>query len=188
MPDPPRRKVTRRDLPFILLVYGVLSAAFALAGPLAADSDLAKPSDLQSITGSVQRLPYTTVSGKAGRKLHIFVRAEDGLHHLTQDDLSADVPAIMDLRVGDKVTALVKHDTLGRDLDWLWELHCNGATILSYRDTHRSLERRNMGIRELSHWAGILALALLTVAILLRRHFGAWRNTTGSMRTDSTAS
>jgi hypothetical protein len=151
--DKARRKATRRELPALFLIYGAIFAAGALGLPFAASRDLAKKSDLHSISGSVQSAPRTTISGKAGTKLHIFIRGNDGLHHLTQDDLSRDVPQIMDLRAGDNVIARVKHDSLGRDLDWLWELQRDGITILSYEDTNRHLQRRNAGIRELAHWA-----------------------------------
>ena len=126
----------------------------------------------------MQSTPQTGVSGKAGRKLHIFIQASDGAHHLTQDDLTQDVPGIMDLRAGDNVTAGVRRDSLGRDLDWLWELRRDGVTILSYDETRQFLEHRNARIRELAHWAGALFLGLFVTAILLRNHFGAWRDAT----------
>lgn len=176
MSDRPRRKPTRRDLPALCLIYGVIFAAAVLGLPLAANLDLARKSDLRAIVGTVQSSPRTTASGKAGTKLHIVIRANNGLHHLTQHDLSQEVPGIMDLQAGDNVTALVKRDSLGRDLDWLWELKRDGMTILSYEDTYRYLQRRNARMRELAHWAGALSLGLFAVAILLRRHFGAWRD------------
>jgi len=114
--------------------------------------------------------------------LRILIRGSDGLHHVTQNDMGRLVPGIMDpimdLRVGDKVTARVEHDSLGRNLDWLWELQRDGVTILSYQDTHLFMQRRNMRIRQLCHWAGVLAFVSFSVAILLRRYFGAWKDTT----------
>ena len=176
MSDEVRRKATRRVLPTLFLVYGAILAAFALGWPLAANLDLASKSDLHSIAGAVQSAPRTTFSGRAGTKLHIFINGNDGLHHLTQEDLSRDVPQIMDLRAGDNVIALVKHDSFGRDLDWLWELQRDGITILSYEDTYRCLQRRNAKMAKLAHWAGALSPGLFAVAIVLRR-FGARRDT-----------
>jgi len=80
---------------------------------------------------------------------------------------------IMNLRVGDKVTARVERDLLGRDLDWLWEMQRGGITILSYQSTYLFMERRNVRIRQLCRWAGVLAFVSFLVAILLRRHYGA---------------
>jgi hypothetical protein len=117
-----------------------------------------------------------TASGKAGTKLHIFLRGNDGVHHLTQDDLSQEVPAIMDLRAGDNVIARVKRDSFGRDLDWLWELQRDGITILSYEDTYRYFQHRSARTREIAHWAGAVSLGFFVVAILLRKHFGTWRD------------
>jgi len=117
------------------------------------------------------------MSGKAGRKLHILIRGNDGLHHLTQEDLSDDVPGVMALRAGDRVTARVRHDPFGRDLDWLWELRRDGVVILSYEDTYRYFERVHVADLRLAHWTGILAVGLFALAVLLRRHFGAWRDT-----------
>jgi hypothetical protein len=174
--DTARRKTTRRDLPALCLIFGTIFAVGALGLPFASNLDLAKESDLHSIAGLLQSAPQTTVSGKAGTKLHIFIRGSDGLHHLTQDDLSQDVPGIMALRAGDNVTARVKHDSLGRDLDRLWELQRDGVAILSYKDTYQYLQRRHARVRELAHWAGALSLGLFVVAVFLRRHFGAWRD------------
>jgi hypothetical protein len=181
MSDRPWRKTSSRDLPSLLLVFGWIFTAAALCGPFASDSFLAKENDLRTISGLVQRAPYITGSGKGGNKLHIFVRGSDGLHDFTQEDMGHLVPgimgSIMDLRVGDKVTARVEHDSFGRDLDWLWEMQRGGITILSYQDTHLFMERRNVRIRRLCHWAGVLALVSFLVAVLLRRHFGAWKDT-----------
>jgi hypothetical protein len=171
-----RRKATRRDLPAFCLIYCLLFAVAALGLPFAANLDSANKSDLQSITGSVENV-YRTNRPKAGLKLHILLRVDNRIHHLTQDDLFQDVPELKSLRVGDNVTALVRHDFLGRDLDWLWELHRDGATILSYDETRRFLERENARTRKLAYWAGVLSIALFLVALLLRRHFGGWRDT-----------
>jgi len=150
--------------------------AFAL--PIGASLDVAKESELQTIAGSVQSAPRIRNGGKGGIKLHIFVQASDSLHHLTQDDLSGDVPRIMNLRAGDNVTARVKHDRFGRNLDWLWELKRDGDTILSYEETRRYLERRYARIEQIIPWVGAISFGLLVTALLLRRHFGAWRDTT----------
>jgi hypothetical protein len=171
-------KLTRRDLPAVFLIYSALFAVAAFALPFGASLDVVKESDLQTVAGSVQSAPRIRNGGKGGIKLHIFVRASDGLHHLTQDDLSGDVPSIMDLRAGDNVTARVKHDSLGRNLDWLWELKRDGDTILSYEETRRYLERRNARIGKIVPWVGAISFGLFVTALLLRRHFGAWRDAT----------
>ena len=171
-------RLTRRDSPIVCLIYAVIFAVAALGLPFGAGLDLAQESDLQTIAGSVQSAPRVKNGGKGGIKLHIFVRGSDRLHHLTQDDLSGDVPEIMNLRPGDNVTARVKHDSLGRDLEWLWELRRGGDTILSYEQTLRYLERRNARIGKFAFWAGALSVGLFVAALLLRSRFGAWRDAT----------
>jgi hypothetical protein len=181
MSDRPRRKATYRNLPVLLLIWGVIFAAVALCRPFASNSFLPKEKELRTISGIVQRAPYITRPGRGGHKLQIFVLGGDGLHHLTQDDMGHLVPGIMDpimkLRVGDKVIARVEHDPFGRYLDWLWEMQRGDTTILSYQDTHLFMERRNVRIRQLCNWAGILAFVSLAAAIFLKRHFGSWRET-----------
>ncbi len=187
MPENARRKPTRRDLPALCLVYAAIFAVSAIGLPFAANCDLAKKSDLHPVAGSVEGAPRMTVTGKAGTKLHIFIRASDGLHHLTQDDLSSDVPQIMHLHVGDNVIAHVKYDPFGRDLDWLWELQRDGVTILSYEDTSQYFQRRNERVGKIAEWAGVLSLGLFAGAILLRRRFGSWRDGSGPVSRSAAA-
>ena len=170
-----RRRATRRDLPVICLIYGVIFAFAALALPFAAKLDTAKKSELYPLSGTVQSISRTN-SGKAGRKLHIFLWDRNRLHHLTQDDLFYDVPALQSLRAGDNVTALVRRDFFGRDLEWVWEVQCDGRTVLSYDQTQRFLEQVKKRMLVIARWAGALTAGLFLVAILLRVHFGAWRD------------
>jgi hypothetical protein len=60
MSDRPRRKTTRRDLPALVLIFGVIFAAAALCGPFPSVSFLPKENDLRTISGLVQRAPYIT--------------------------------------------------------------------------------------------------------------------------------
>src|ERR1035438_1903772 len=96
MSDRSRRKTTSRDLPSLLLIFGVIFAAAALGWPFASDADLAKENDLRTIPGVVQRTPYITHGGKGSSKIHIIVRGSDDQHDLTQEDMGHLVPGIMD--------------------------------------------------------------------------------------------
>lgn len=174
-----KRSPTRRDLPALCLLFSAIFAASAIGLPFGAKLDIVNKSDLQPLSGTVERV-FRTNRPKAGLKIHILLRADMRLHDLTQDDLSQDVPQLMSLRAGEYVTALVRHDSLGRDLDWLWELHRNGALLLSYDQTRQFLERRNQNVGILAGCAGTLSLALFALAILLRWHFGVWREKSGT--------
>lgn len=173
-----RRKTTRRDLPGICLVFAAIFGLSAVALPIASRFDMASAraarSNLQMISGQVVFVSHT-YGGKVTPKLEIFVRGSDGLHHLTQDDSTKDVPALKSLRVGDLITAMARP---GRDLDWLWELRRNGAVLLSIEETTQYFERRNLRNLRLASGAAVLSVALLTLGVLLRRHFGAWYDTT----------
>jgi hypothetical protein len=170
-----KRKTTRRDLPFLCLIYSVPFAFAALALPFGASLDMAKKSELHSLSGTVQSISRTDLP-KAGPKLHIFVTERNRLHHLTQDDLFYDVPELRTLRAGDNVTALVRRDFFGRNLEWVWEVQRDGVTILSYDQTQESLERRKAQVQVVAHWAGLLSIGLFVVAILLRMHFDTWQD------------
>jgi hypothetical protein len=91
--------------------------------------------------------------------------------------MSKVVPEIISIRIGDNVTARVKPDFMGRDLDWLWELRRDGATVLSYSDTDRFLQHRRARVISLAYGMGFISICILAVGVLLRRHFGAWSAT-----------
>ena len=170
-----KRRPTRRDLPALCLIYGVIFAFAAFALPFGAKLDMAKKSELYRISGTVQSVTRTN-SGKAGPKLHIFVWDGNRLHDLTQDDLFYEVPALRSLQAGDNVTGLVRRDSFGRNLEWVWEVQRDGTTILSYDRTQRFLEREKERMQVIARWAGVLSIGLFVVAIRLRIHFGAWRD------------
>ena len=170
-----RRKATRRDLPALCLLFGAIFALGAVALPFGAKLDLAKKSELSHVSGTVERVART-FAGKAGAKLHIFINDGNRVHHLTQDDLSRDVPSLRSLEPGDKVVALVRRDFLGRDLEWVWELRRDGVTILSYDETQKFLGRGAERLRTVARFAGAFSIALLAIAVLLRLRFGAWRD------------
>lgn len=170
-----RRKATRRDFPALCLLFGAIFTVAAIALPFGAKLDLTKRSELYPVSGTVERVERT-FAGKAGAKLHIFINDGNRTHHLTQDDLSYDVPALRSLAPGDKVVALVRRDFLGRDLEWFWEVQRGGGTMLSYDETQTFLEREAERFRIVARFAGAFSIALLVIAVLLRVRFGAWRD------------
>lgn len=81
-----------------------------MAIPLAERLDLTNERDLVAISGHVDRI-YVTNRPKAGRKLQIALRSSDRVHNLTQEDMSAVIPAIESIKPGDEIDARVSHDT-----------------------------------------------------------------------------
>jgi len=161
-----------RDLSGVILVFAVIFALGAMMS-FATDAGTVNPNALQTISGTVEHAPFMSYGMKGGSNIHVFVRGNDRVYDLTQEDMSGFVPGIMDgimaLRVGDKVTARVKHDALGRNLDWVWEIQCNGVTLLSDQEIHLFSERRNARLRLMGHWASGLSLAMFSLAIFLRK-------------------
>jgi hypothetical protein len=126
------------------------------------------------ISGEVVLILHTR-GGKTTPRLDIFVRCSDRLHHLTEDDLTKDVPALKALRQGDLITAMVQS---GRDLDLLWELRRNGTMLLSVEETTQYFEHRKARDLRIASAIALLSVALLTLGVVLRRYFGAWYDTT----------
>jgi hypothetical protein len=169
------RKLSRRDLPALYLIGGFIFGFAALALPFGAKLDMAKRNELHAVSGIVQSITRTT--GKV-TKLNIVVWDGNRSHHLTQDDLYYDVPTLHSLRTGDPISALVRRDFLGRDLEWFWEIRRGTETILSYDQTQRFLESEKERTDVFAYWAGVLSIAFLMAAIFLRVRFGAWQAST----------
>ncbi|HEV2616891.1 MAG TPA: hypothetical protein VGU63_09820 [Candidatus Acidoferrales bacterium] len=169
--------MTVRDLPALCLLFAGIFAFAALALPLAAKLDMAQKAELYRVSGTVQSVSHTNAA-KVRTKLNLFARDGDRVHDLTQDDLSYDVPALRSLRPGDNVSALVRHDLLGRDLEWIWELQRDGITILSYEQTRKFLEGERSLSLAIARWSGALSIALLLAGLFLRIRLGAWRDGT----------
>ncbi len=170
-PGSARRKLPRRNLPYMFLSLAIMLGFIALIIPLTGWLAMAKPSDLKLFAGSVQRAPGWA-NTKGGPMIVIRVKTDDGLHDLVEEDLGHS-RVIMKLRPGDQVTALVKSFFGQNDI---WELKRDGVTIESYQDTYLYRTRENDRATTNALWVGLAASILLTVAIALRMYFGAWRD------------
>jgi hypothetical protein len=167
------KRVTIRDTPFLCVFFAMLMAALSAALMYAWRLDVANRESLQRISGRIESIEHTD-RPKAGLKIQIYVRDGERLHHLTQDDFSYAIPAIQTLRVGDTIAALVKHDSLGRNLDWVWEINRGDEQVLSYSETFNFLADEAARTRPLAYGAGVLSGLLLIIGVFLRRRFGAW--------------
>ena len=87
--------------------------------------------------------------------------------HLIQEDLTAAVPRLRTLRVGDDIEALTHPDPLARDLDWLWELRRGDDALLTYEETRRWFEQDAQRLRPFAHGLATIASGLVGVGILL---------------------
>jgi hypothetical protein len=172
-----RRNLTARDMPALLVLFGGVLGAGAVGMPFAEQLDMANERDLISVSGQVVRI-YVTNRPKAGRMLQVALKSSDRILNLTQKDMSAVIPAIGSIKPGDEIDARVRHDALGRDLDWIWALNRDGKTVVSYQDTEYYLQALQARSRWFTYSAGLLSACLLAAGVTMRRRFGAWRNAT----------
>lgn len=170
-----QRRMTVLDLPSLCGVFAVILLFCCVVFLFGWRLDVVATDSLQSIEGRVERIAQTN-KPKAGRKLHIYVRTTERLVHLTQDDLTVAVPKLKELQPGDLVVALAKHDSLWRDLDWLWELTREGETILTYDQTLALISQSGERLRPLGYGSGVIGLLLAAVSLFLRQRFGAWQS------------
>jgi hypothetical protein len=158
-------------VPALCLAGGVFCALLAGLCYASAYLDIVERPELRRISGRVEAVSRKKLP-KGGRQLHIFVRewwAQEGNRpsHLVQDDLTSAVPRLRTLRVGDAVEALVAPDSLGRPLNWLWELRRGDETLLAYEETRRWFEEEAQRLRPVAHGLAALASLLVGVGTLL---------------------
>ena len=130
--------------------------------------DVVAREELGVVTGQVERIERTRMA-KASPQFHIYVRTGQGMVHLIQDDITARVPKLKVLRRGDWITALARRDSLGRDLDWLWELTREGEVVLSYDQTLASVLQKMDRVRPYGYGSAVLGLILAAISLVLRK-------------------
>jgi hypothetical protein len=173
-----RRKTTRRDLPSICLLYGVIFAGQWAALIFSARIAGLERSELHEISGTVEAITHTGGGPKARSKLNLLIGSPEGKHHLTQDDLSDTVSGLESLQVGDTVTALTSHYGQIGNAEAYWEIRRNGAMLLSFEETNGHQHHLVTRYRKMGLCAGAIAVALLILGIAFRRYFGSWYDAT----------
>lgn len=173
---PGRRGATRRDLPAILLFYGVFISLFAALFGFSDTGRLAVGSPLQTISGTVESVFHRY--GRGGNYFNLIIQTSAGPRHLTEEDLlMRSVPEARRFAPGDTVTAEIRHQQL-HDLDWCWALTRNGRVILTLDQTERYFQATVERDRRFGHrfdlWALIGSSILIACAVILRRRFGGW--------------
>jgi hypothetical protein len=168
-----RPSTSRRDSPALCALFGAILGMGALGLTFAWRLEMPNQHELRRVTGRVEQLWHSRLT-KAGIKIHMDVRDRGSLHHLTQDDPSYAVPAMQTVRVGDSVVALVKVDSFGRDIEWLWALQRGDEQLLSYDQTLSVATREAHRALSVAVGAAVLSAILLVCSVVLRRHFGAW--------------
>ena len=158
-------------VPALCVAGGVLCALLAGAMYASAYLDIVERAELQRIFGRVEAVSRQRPP-KGGPQLHIFVRewwVQQGnrQRHLIQGDLTAAVPRLRTLRVGDDIEALAHPDPLGRDLDWLWELRRGDDALLTYEETRRWFEQHAQRLRPFAHGLATIASVLAGGGLLL---------------------
>ena len=168
--------ISRRELPCVFLVMAMAVGFLAFMQLFGRWLTMAKESDLQLVGGSVLQAPELIRSSTP--VICILVQMNGRPIAIYEDDLSLS-REIMNLKWGDPVTARVKFLRAGVPEDspgeyHIWELKRDGVTIQSYQDAYRYQTRVNEKQTTYALGLGLVSAILLTVALALRIHFGAW--------------
>lgn len=177
VPVTSRRGMTARDSAGLSRHFGRSPWFRCVRHNTRTPNDMASERDLVDVSGTIQRI-YATTRGKAGRKLKITLRSANRIHNLTQEDMTAAVPAIRSIKSGDEVDTRVVRDKFGRDLEWLWVLTRKGNTILSYQDTKSFLVATHARTRGLIFVIALVSICSIFWGVAMRRRFWAWRSAT----------
>lgn len=179
VPGRARRKLTRRDLPYLFLRYAIVLGLVAFGVVLIGKLDMAKKSNLKSVAGIVLQKPRWQRT-KGGPIIVIRVEMGDGPHDLVEEDLS-HYQAIMSLKPGDHITALVM-SFVGYHI---WELKRDGVMLESYKDMYLYQTAMNERGATAAYCSGLLSLICMMVALVLRMYFGTWRDPTRLVPADA---
>ena len=166
-------KLKKEDGPGLSLISVVLSVLlFGYAWLLMSGwkLDFEEKEDLYRVSGVVDAFSRTS-NPNAGRKMHIYLSAGN---HLTQDDLTSSNPALLTLKTGDNITALVASDSLGRNLEWVWEVERDQEMVLTYEATLAAMMRTRETGYPVGQVVAYGAFFLLILGIFLRIKSGAW--------------
>ncbi len=168
--------ISRRDLPCTFLVIAIIFGFGALVIPLLGWLRMAKESDLKFVAGSV--LQATTWLSSPSPMIRIRVETDGGPADIFEEDLSHS-REIMNLKPGDHVTARVKFLSVPETYSepYVYELKRDGVTIESYQDADLHQTQYLEQCTRIGLWLGLSSSICLTVALALRRHFGAWVST-----------
>ncbi len=90
---------------------------------------------------------------------------------LLQTDYTKSVPDLLTLRKGDEISVLVSADSLGRDFDWIWEIHRGENLLLSYEQI-QTLKKPNALQYILAVISFFCALGLLVANLLRKQNSG----------------
>jgi hypothetical protein len=168
-------KISLRDAPVLCLSAAVFAALFMMGLRLAAWA--AQPptlSELVVVPGEVID-HFVRKSGKGHAQLHLIVQAADGLHDCAQDATSLTLP-LMNLQKGAEVVASVRYGSVAAPEDRLWELDISGDRLLKYESLVYRADQESQRMSSVARYFGIFAILILVVALVLRREFGSWRN------------
>jgi len=166
--------LTRRDLPSLLMFFGLASGMFALIMLTVATKTIKKESELQPIAGIVESVSESQLS-RFGPKWRIVIKDGSRSYSLTQYDLAYLAPRSLSLHPGDKIAARVNQDWTSRDLKWIWELRQNGNTILSYDDISNYFKASNQKDYRIARYAVAISFGLFMLGAILRLYFGVWK-------------
>ncbi len=110
----------------VLLLF--LSASIVFSSEL----EVPEKNALYLVSGLVESFTIEHVR-RARPNMVIHISSNGKTRQLQQEDFTKSVPELLTLRRGDEISALVLPDSLGRDFEWIWEIHRGENLLLSYQ-------------------------------------------------------
>lgn len=167
---PAKQRFSRYDIPWVFVTVALMFGIAAVASQVSAKRDLITETQLTRVSGTIQRVRI--VRTKYDHFLDFDLIANDGKHHLSQDDLSKEFPALNDLQAGDRIDARVHPGAFG--VERYWEIRRAGVEILSYGQTNHFFVDGAKNIGVLVSWFERISLLFVIGAIALKLCIG-WR-------------
>lgn len=143
-----------------------LSASIVFSSEL----EVPKKNELYLVSGFVESFTIENVR-RGGKNMVIHISSNGETRQLLQQDFTKSEPELLTLRRGDEISALVIADSLGRDFDWIWELHRGENLLLSYEQI-QSLKKPNAMQYFLAAISFAFAVLLIYSSLFRRRKSG----------------
>lgn len=163
-----------KDKPALALFVSALLLFLSITTVFTSELEYRDKNELHLVSGSVQSFEIKNI-WRSRQHMFIQILSHGKIVQLIQKDYTKSVPALLTIRRGDQISALVSPDSLGRDTDWIWELRRGEEQLLSYEQT-LLLTKPNSLQYVLSAIFFITAIYLFAMGLYRRRKSGSWTN------------
>ena len=162
------KRNARRELSNVLVALGVVFVFAALGCGWLATWQPTPREKLFPVSGAVVEVKVRE-AGKGSRYVELELTDAGQPVHLRQVDFTPVYPAILRLKPGDHITALVEHDDLGRNIRWYREVRRGSETLLSYAQMAAWEALRNHRMKQIADAGAIAGLVTFLAGAAGRR-------------------